>query len=481
MARRLHRARLALSVDLGDVGAETPLPTEFRLFTAGVSESWKGPALFDTQAAESVMAAAAQWGVDLSIDLEHRSIDPMAVALASDAADALGWFRLAVREDGSLWAVDVRWTAEGERRLRAKTQRYVSPYFEIDAETTRVLRVFNCALTSQPATFGAEALVSASVRPRARASMGEIERMVQGALDDRFGRNSNVWYVDVYPDRVVYENGDDGLWQLPYTVSNGQVVLGDPPVRVEKQYAPVAQGLTARAVAKGRRSGMDPKLIADALEALIAGDEAKCAEILKGLVVSAAGGDPSATDAEPPPAAEGAPDALPESLTQAASVLASLARAARELTGKDSVGEAVAALRSVFADRDAAAAREAERAAVLDLSSRRELIATLVSIGAETPATAWARTRADGTECAAEDRVPCARLAAEPLAELRARTEALRVARGGASAGRTAQPPVAASVDAADGLTESETRAMNKLPENKRAEYRALRLARRAQ
>jgi hypothetical protein len=301
--------------------------------------------------------------------------------------------------------------------------------------------------------------------------------MVQGALDDRFGPDSSVWYVDVYPDSVVYENGDEGLWQLPYTVENGQVVLGATPVRVEKQYAPVAQGLTARAV--GRASAMDPKLIAEALEALIAGDEAKCAEILKGIVVSAAGGDPGATDAEPPPAVDGAPDALPESLTQAASVLASLARAARELTGRESIGEAVTALRSVFADRDAAAAREAERVAALDLSSRRELIATLVSIGAETPATAWSRTRADGTECTVDDRVPCARLAAEPLADLRSRVEAMRTARGGATGRTQAQPP--AVVAGVDGLTEAETRAMNKLPENKRAEYKALRLARRAQ
>lgn len=473
MARRLHRARLALAIDLGDVGADAPLPTEFRLFAAGVSESWKGPALFDAEAATSVMAAAEKWGVDLSIDLEHRSVDPMAVALASDATDALGWFRLAVKDDGSLWAVNVRWTADGEERLRAKKQRYVSPYFEVDTDTGRVLRVFNCALTSAPATFGAEALVAASARDRARASMGEIERMVQGALDDRFGRDAGVWYVDVYPDSVVYENGDDGLWQLPYTVVDGQVVLGDPPVRVEKQYAPVAQVLTARAVAKGRRSRMDPKLIAEGLEALIAGDDAKCVELFKKILVEAAGGDAGSVGAEP--AADGAPDALPESLTQAASTLASLARTACELTGKTGLGEAVTALRSVFADRDAAAAREAERVAALDLSSRRELIATLVSIGAETPATAWARQRADGTECAPEDRVPCARLADEPLAELRARTEAMRAARGGRNA---PQPPVAAD---ADGLTDAEVRAMHKLPENKRAEYKALRLARRAQ
>jgi len=409
----MHMARLALAIDLGDVGAETPLPTEFELFPAGVSESWKGPALFDEEAATLVMAAAEKWGVDLAIDLEHRSIDPKACALTNDATDALGWFRLAVKDDGSLWAVNVRWTADGEERLRLKKQRYVSPYFGVDKKTTRVLHVLNCALTSMPATFGAEALVAASV----------------------------------------------GLQPAPVPNEPKEPASAD---RTEVR----------------RNTAMDPKLIADALEALIAGDEAKCAEILKGLVVSAAGGDPGS--AEPEPAAEGAPDAppLPEALTQAASVLASLTRAACELTGKDSVGEAVTALRSVFADREAAAAKENERAAALDLSSRRELIASLVSIGAETPATAWSRRRADGSECTADDRVPCARLLGEPLAELRTRADALRVARGGDTPVQTRQPPEGTY---ADGLTKLETETMNGLPEGNRAEYKALRLSRRAQ
>ena len=47
---------------------------------------------------------------------------------------------------------------------------------------------------------------------------------------------------------------------------------------------------------------MDPKAVMKALEALIAGDDEGCAEILKGLIASAAGGQPDA-DGEGDPAA----------------------------------------------------------------------------------------------------------------------------------------------------------------------------------
>lgn len=133
------------------------LPTEFRLFAFGVNESAKGPAIFDEEAAKSVMAAYARNGVDIMIDLEHESLD---MPLRSDSRDARGWARLELREDG-LWAVDVRWTPDGARRLTEKTQRYISPAFYTD-DAGRVLEIVNCAICAMPATYDAPALVAAS-------------------------------------------------------------------------------------------------------------------------------------------------------------------------------------------------------------------------------------------------------------------------------------------------------------------------------
>jgi hypothetical protein len=72
--------------------------------------------------------------------------------------------------------------------------------------------------------------------------------------------------------------------------------------------------ISARApLARGGK--MDPKSITEALEALIAGDSEKCAEILKGIIAKAAGGAAPAADMPPPsdaaPPIEGAPARTP--------------------------------------------------------------------------------------------------------------------------------------------------------------------------
>jgi len=139
--------------------AQSAAPREFRLFKRGMNATLKGDFNFDDAAASSVMAAYHRHGIDLMVDLEHDSLSAEAKSRRSDAADARGWFELAVK-DGELWAVNVRWTPDGERRLSEKTQRYISPAFL--TEGNRITEVVNCALCAYPATHAAPALVAAS-------------------------------------------------------------------------------------------------------------------------------------------------------------------------------------------------------------------------------------------------------------------------------------------------------------------------------
>jgi len=147
-----------------DVAQDAPLPAEFVLFRAGENPTSKGVFLFDAEAAKAVMAQYALEGVEHMIDLEHDSLDQGVRAHRADAADALGWYELAMR-GGDLWAVNVRWNPEGERRLRNKTQRYISPAFTVEVlegGIERVVSVANVALCARPATYDAPALVAAS-------------------------------------------------------------------------------------------------------------------------------------------------------------------------------------------------------------------------------------------------------------------------------------------------------------------------------
>ena len=155
------RSMLAAPMPLGDQP-----PTEFRLFIAGWNSTEKGNYLFDDVAAESVMACYAKWGIDLMIDLEHQSLAVEPGAADPTARDARGWAKLALRPDGALWCTEVRWTPDGIKRLSEKAQRYISPAFESDPKTKRVLKMINVALVALPATHKTPALVAASATKR---------------------------------------------------------------------------------------------------------------------------------------------------------------------------------------------------------------------------------------------------------------------------------------------------------------------------
>jgi len=159
-AKNLRTAALGL-VDLFDgvgAGADAKAPpSEFRIFKRGVNSSVKGDFLFDDQAAELVMAAYAEHGVELTIDYDHHTL----LTGSGVKAISAGWFGLELR-DGDLWACNVRWTPAATAHLEAGEYRYMSPLFNSDMQTGRIEKVLDVALTNTPALFDIDALVAAS-------------------------------------------------------------------------------------------------------------------------------------------------------------------------------------------------------------------------------------------------------------------------------------------------------------------------------
>lgn len=175
--RHIHRFTLTLAE--GDA-----LPREFRIWRSGENPTRNGySVLFDEKAASMVMAAYEEHGTEVMIDLEHLSLEPPG---PGHDPDARGWAKLAVR-NGELWAVDVRWTADGERRLTQQTQRYVSPAFALDDES-RPTRLFNIALVAMPGTDNLQALVAKEIPMRvltliaAVAAMTEAVRLTEAGI-----------------------------------------------------------------------------------------------------------------------------------------------------------------------------------------------------------------------------------------------------------------------------------------------------------
>lgn len=475
MLRRLRShvrsgsAAVALAVTVG-AEADAALPTEFRLFKAGWNKTENGDYLFDEEAFEATKAAYEAWGVDRMIDLEHLSLDADS---PNYDPDAYGWCSLDFRDDGELWAVGVTWTEDGESRLRTKKQRFISPAFAYDTKSLRVTAIVNIAITALPATHGTAALVAASARA-ARVSARDLRKLSAGAsfsnvmcalnkaLQEKFAAGPEwkyAWVVDVFDTTVVFDV-DGLLYEVAYTFDGAKATLTAEPIEVVRSYtaaappaaaepAPAAAANKAKTIAKPAKASataskpkaaaavgknsMDDKLIRPALDALKNDDGKKAIEILEGLLVTAAGGTEEAPPADDPPkpkpeaekapgdektgenkaeGGEGGDDKKDEPMVAAA-------RVALALTGETDPGKAMAELgrRSKLAleieQREASHKKDVE---VLEAGERRQLVGELVKLGVEIPATAWSDDK--GT-------VPCDRLKAEPIAELRARVAML--------------------------------------------------------
>lgn len=168
---RKHSLTHVLAIAIGDEP-----PTEIKLFEPGQNSTTKGSFLFDATAAELVMAAAKRHAVDCMIDLEHLSLDGDS---RNFDPDARGWGQLAVK-NGALFLVNIKWNEDGERRIRGRTQRYVSPAFEADSKTGRITRILNVAITALPATDGAQPLIAAN---QGKRSMKRTRKAIRLSMD----------------------------------------------------------------------------------------------------------------------------------------------------------------------------------------------------------------------------------------------------------------------------------------------------------
>jgi hypothetical protein len=161
---------------------------------------------------------------------------------------------------------------------------------------------------------------------------------------------------------------------------------------------------------------MDPETLKAALEALKNDDKDAALAILEQMIAALATGGAAAAEPDAGAAlAEGADPATPAADPNATEELTAVLSALRALVpGSASAAEAVVALGAM---RKQVQTLDSERA-TLELAERRGYIADLIKLGLETPGFAW--------EGKAEDRKPCKRLMAEPIADMRVRVEALR-------------------------------------------------------
>jgi hypothetical protein len=278
-------------------------------------------------------------------------------------------------------------------------------------------------------------------------------------------RDGELWAVNVRWTQVAANALVQKEWRFmspAFELSDGDrisklinVALTNIPAT--RQLEPLMAANSKRQFIMANDSGLSPKLIAGALDAVANKDAKSALDLMKQFLAQLLGGDPDAgTEDAPPPAGDGGADENTEGMPAVASIAASMARAssfvaagrqAMALTGTKDVGSAITELartHKIAVDLEKREEKLAADRATLEAGERRSLVASLVKLGYEIPALAWSDEK--GT-------VPSDLYAKMPIESLRDRVSMLS-AKGARSTGVT--PPKSTPAETESGLSDRE-------------------------
>lgn len=199
-----------------------------------------------------------------------------------------------------------------------------------------------------------------------------------------------------------------------------------------------------------RLNQMNVEIVKSALDALANGDADAAMGILQEMIAAAASGEEPSAEAEPegealadPPADESEED---EEETMADPPASPGGMNVDQLALSSVSADDVATWRASHIELQEMRAKIEAQNKAIENADRERLVADLIRLGAETPATARTRGKL------------AARLASEPVVEMKARVAALSKTR--------APAPVAPRSDAPDGLSDRALEVYNRLPDD---------------
>jgi phage I-like protein len=134
--------------------------------------------LFTQEDAQEVVRRAALRGVELPVDYDHRTQQPV----DNGPVPAAGWFTLEARPDG-LYAVNLRWTERAAALIAAGEYRYWSPVFWV--EDGHIRQVDMIGLTNQPATIDQRPLVASRQGEPMREKLIALLGLAADATDEQ--------------------------------------------------------------------------------------------------------------------------------------------------------------------------------------------------------------------------------------------------------------------------------------------------------
>lgn len=142
----LAKASLDVDIAAGLINGQAPEWVE--LIPAGPKvtgrdgRSW----VFDQASGQLVTTAFVGRSIDLPIDWEHAT---QRRAPQGQDAPAAGWITLLQLRIGALWG-KVSWTPRGRAQVEAREYRYLSPVFDYETETGRIVALVSAGLANKP-------------------------------------------------------------------------------------------------------------------------------------------------------------------------------------------------------------------------------------------------------------------------------------------------------------------------------------------
>ena len=144
----MNKTLLALNTDLSATVIDGVAPEWVELIPAGPKvigrdgRSW----LFDEASGSLLLSNFAVRSIDLPIDWEHATQHR---APKGEDAPASAWIKQLEIRDGALWG-RVEWTPRGASDVVSREYRFLSPVFDYDATSMRIVCLVSAGLTNKP-------------------------------------------------------------------------------------------------------------------------------------------------------------------------------------------------------------------------------------------------------------------------------------------------------------------------------------------
>jgi hypothetical protein len=138
-------------------------PAEIQLWNVGDNPTDYGIHKWTERSKQEVVARYNERGNPLLIDVEHNGAN-----VDGEPAVTGGYARLELR-DGAPWLV-FDWSAYGVDQIATRQRLFLSPEYDVDADTNEITKLYRVSLVADPGTYRARVLAAAAISNATKGS-----------------------------------------------------------------------------------------------------------------------------------------------------------------------------------------------------------------------------------------------------------------------------------------------------------------------